>query len=931
MDRLGRLSLLAFFICILSTSASAGPVATLGTCPGGSTYDVTLQGRDHFGWPFYRDCGFDVFSKWFKNHQDHWLRHALYFDDLNPQLAQVHLENETLKANALVFDFDDDDLNHLKVSMNGFGGVALNKDAISIQVLKNYSFVEKKDRDDRDRRHRVHSVKLIQVTVHLEDFIFKINKTAADILRNAALGKGTVEFRIRDRHHFLRLFDGQLRLQGTLPGPCPTPTPASTPVPTPVPIATPIPAPVVTINSTSVGLLTHINSVQIAFSANEPSSFVCSLDTATYSACTPPFSQSSLADGAHNFSVEAINSQGTVSLPAHFGWTVDTTPPVVTFGVITPSSSLTGQTQITVNFSANETATFTCSLDNGGQAPCSSPDTINNLTNGPHIFSVQATDLAENVGAAISYSWTVKLNPPKVTITGSVPSANPSNLTSRAISFTGSSDTVSFVCSLDNQSPAPCTSPDQLGGLSDGAHQFSVWAIDAVGNQSAPAVASFTIDTISPTILISSTVPSQSPTNQTVMQIAFSADESSTFMCTLDNGGSSFCVSPINFSGLVNGTHTFSVTAIDVAGNISSPGTYSWVVDTVPPVLTLTSVNPSYAITSQTQITLTFTANEAVTMACALDSSVAQDCSTGTVTYSGLSNGSHTVTIMATDVAGNVSQALVYNFTVDTTIPVVQISSVVPSQAVTNQTAISFTFTASEAVTFQCQLDGAGYSTCASPQSYSGLANGTHAFSVQSINGAGTLSPSPATYSWTINTIPPTTTITSQNPSQSFTSTETFGFASSESGSTFDCTLDGVGPAGCSSPITYNGLADGLHTFTVNATDPAGNRDPVGAAFTWSINTQPLTISNFQISKLTQASATVTWTTNLPATSQVFYALYSTTNYSSVTDNTMTTTHSITITGLTNFTLYSAYGSSTGADGTTVSSPTPPATFRTLF
>jgi uncharacterized delta-60 repeat protein len=57
-----------------------------------------------------------------------------------------------------------------------------------------------------------------------------------------------------------------------------------------------------------------------------------------------------------------------------------------------------------------------------------------------------------------------------------------------------------------------------------------------------------------------------------------------------------------------------------------------------------------------------------------------------------------------------------------------------------------------------------------------------------------------------------------------------FVFASSEAGSTFECSLDKAAFALCTSPYQAK-LKIGKHTFRVAAADPAGNRDPSPAAF----------------------------------------------------------------------------------------------------
>jgi len=74
----------------------------------------------------------------------------------------------------------------------------------------------------------------------------------------------------------------------------------------------------------------------------------------------------------------------------------------------------------------------------------------------------------------------------------------------------------------------------------------------------------------------------------------------------------------------------------------------------------------------------------------------------------------------------------------------------------TNQTSASFTYTDSQAgVTFECSLDGASFAACPSSGiTYKGpLADGSHSFKVQAVSGKKTSSA--ASYSWVIDTKPP--------------------------------------------------------------------------------------------------------------------------------------------------------------------------------
>jgi hypothetical protein len=91
------------------------------------------------------------------------------------------------------------------------------------------------------------------------------------------------------------------------------------------------------------------------------------------------------------------------------------------------------------------------------------------------------------------------------------------------------------------------------------------------------------------------------------------------------------------------------------------------------------------------------------------------------------------------------------------------------------------------------------------------------------------------------DTDPPETTITSGPASLSASPDATFAFTSDESGSTFECSLDGSAFAACSSPASYTGLGDGAHSFDVRATDSSANADATPAGASWTIDVQPPT------------------------------------------------------------------------------------------
>ncbi len=88
---------------------------------------------------------------------------------------------------------------------------------------------------------------------------------------------------------------------------------------------------------------------------------------------------------------------------------------------------------------------------------------------------------------------------------------------------------------------------------------------------------------------------------------------------------------------------------------------------------------------------------------------------------------------------------------------------------------------------------------------------------------------------------PPEVTITSAPGDPSDSPDATFTFTTSETGSGFDCELDGVeqgcgdGPSGS---VSYTALSEGAHRFTVSVTDAAGNTG--SASHDWTIDIPPV-------------------------------------------------------------------------------------------
>jgi Big-like domain-containing protein len=582
-------------------------------------------------------------------------------------------------------------------------------------------------------------------------------------------------------------------------------------------------------------VLTKDSTPSFAFTASEPgSTFECRLDSGSFGSCTSPKTYSGLTDGSHTFDVRATDPAGNAGAEATYNWTVDTVAPVATIGGAPPS--VTDQTSVSFNLSSSEPgSTFECRLDSDSLASCASPKSYSGLAEGAHAFSIRATDSAGNVGAEAAYSWTVDTTNPVVTITSGPAAAT--NQTSASFTFSSEPGST-FECRLDAEAFAACPSPKNYPSLTDGAHNFRVRATDQAGNTGSTTTYSWTIDRTAPTVTLTSKPAAL--TNDPTPSFVFSASEGgSSFECKLDQAAFAACTSGITYAAQTDGSHTFVARATDAAGNVGPATSYGWTIDTVAPTATLTS--KPLSPTNDPTPTFAFTASEpGSSLACRLDSGSFASCTSG-ITYAAQTDGDHTFAVRATDATGNTGPAATYTWTIDTAAPTATLTST--PTALTNDPTPSFAFTANEpGSTFSCRIDSGSFADCTSPKAYStALADGSHTFRVRATDLAGNVGPA-STYTWTIDTVAPTVTLTSKPATLTKDSTPTFTFTANESPSTFSCRLDSGSFAACTSPKDYSSLVDGSHTFRVRATDAAGNTGAT-AVHDWTIDTAAPTVT----------------------------------------------------------------------------------------
>jgi hypothetical protein len=270
--------------------------------------------------------------------------------------------------------------------------------------------------------------------------------------------------------------------------------------------------------------------------------------------------------------------------------------------------------------------------------------------------------------------------------------------------------------------------------------------------------------------------------------------------------------------------------------------------DITPPAApSITSPSAGAVIQSTTggQTTVSFNDNgdtSTTSFRCRLDVNdvvSASACSSPWGTGS-LSTGTHTVYVWARDAANNISGPASRTFKV-VNLPETTLSGTPSQGAVVGGGQTAFTWSSPTGTSFDCTLDGDPVSCAADLD----VEDGPHTLEVSagvSPFGDGIVysDTTPASRSWTVDSVPPDTSISTGPPTATTDRSATLTFSGADpapgTAMTYECRLDGGQWSRCDSgEKQLSSLALGPHRFEVRATDAAGNLDPSPAIRDWNV------------------------------------------------------------------------------------------------
>jgi hypothetical protein len=196
---------------------------------------------------------------------------------------------------------------------------------------------------------------------------------------------------------------------------------------------------------------------------------------------------------------------------------------------------------------------------------------------------------------------------------------------------------------------------------------------------------------------------------------------------------------------------------------------------------------------------------------------------------------------------------------VDDVLPQTTIHDGPQNGSVTNDTSPTFAFDSNEPdSTFKCRIYRSGltppaFGTCSGTGTHTeSVSSGTYTFDVRATDPRGNTDDSPATRTWTVDTVAPNTPVISSPADNSLNNTGDVTLSgTAEANSTVEVfdggaskgTATANGSGNWSKALT--GVADGPHTYTARARDAAGNTSNASNARKVTVDTMGATVESW--------------------------------------------------------------------------------------
>ncbi|HEV2999390.1 MAG TPA: Ig-like domain repeat protein [Solirubrobacteraceae bacterium] len=613
------------------------------------------------------------------------------------------------------------------------------------------------------------------------------------------------------------------------------------------------------------------DSPTYAFTAEAGAALACRLErgataVSDWSACASPrtYDVGAEPDGTYTFRVRATDAAGNTGAEATHDYALDRTVPLTPALDARPGDDGSDRTPEWAFSTTEPGRTFECRLARGSTVlsdwgPCVSPRQfdLGLEPDGAYDFAVRAANAAGTRSAPQADRYRLDTMAPPAPVVSGGPAADSTDETPEW--SVAAEPGATLTCRLERGAAvvgdwAPCTTPAgyDLGGEPDGTYTFRVRATDAAGNAGPDASSSYTLDRTVPPQPAIGTTPGAAGSDPTPTW-TFSGAPGTTFECRLARGATTVsdwaaCTSPHtpDLTGEADGTYVLEVRAVNPAGTRGPSASDEYDLDRAVPAAPVITGGPAADSPDDTP-SWSFTGEPGASFACRVergatavrDWAACTDPETADLTAE--PDAAYTFRVRQTDAAGNTSPDASRSYTLDRTVPAAPAIATRPASPSPDH-APAWTLTGTSGYTLECRLTRAtgivyDWAACGSSHTYdlSAEPDGSYALHARQVNTAGTRGPE-VTDAYVLDATPPSAPDITASPGPVGSGSEPAWSFAAEPGAAVECRLQRGGVdvrpwAPCTSPRTFGlaGEPDGDYTFSVRATDAAGNTGPAAS------------------------------------------------------------------------------------------------------
>ncbi len=306
--------------------------------------------------------------------------------------------------------------------------------------------------------------------------------------------------------------------------------------------------------------------VTFSWSCSKVASYEITVDGVTYSAPGTLYSLT-LGDGAHTYSVKAMDSVGNEVTVEGSAFTLDATAPVLTLQGINTKAQNDGTTEVTFSWDCTEEATYTLNVNGESYTRLTETQFTLCLPNGQYSYSVTATDAAGNSSTSEQKPFTLDSEVSPLTLNPLSIKATAKGISEVVFSWNSVEKDGRYELTVNGKTYTDIGSANSYRlELPDGTYSYTLKGTYAAGNSTVVAGDPFTLDATPPVLMLKKPQLKELGDGTTQVTLSWSAPGAARCELTVDGelqqltGNSCTLV-------LATGSHSYTISAWDIAGN----------------------------------------------------------------------------------------------------------------------------------------------------------------------------------------------------------------------------------------------------------------------------------------------------------------------------------------------------------------------------